>query len=170
MPKAAVYEYQRSAPGKTRSGLPGSLGPCRRNRSPLRCRYFLTASSGNVFRLRIRLIFRLRASGLSLSIVHQDSILTGTAVFNTLRNKQRFGFQVRRGSREWPRIHRLVKAHAFVCLRTIWRRQERSPRLTLGSMSTAACSGSISEPASPTFMILIICNGRHFSRPCCPLY
>jgi hypothetical protein len=52
---------------KTRSGLPGRFERWSRYRSPFRCRYRRTASSGFVSVARIRDIFRLRSEVVSLS-------------------------------------------------------------------------------------------------------
>jgi hypothetical protein len=55
--------------GRTMSGLPGRSRLCNRKRYPIECRMRRTASSGFVCLPRIRLIKRLRFSGLKVSAI-----------------------------------------------------------------------------------------------------
>ena len=52
----------------TISGLPGNSFRCNENRKPIRCNKERTRFSGRVSRLRMRLMFQLRCSGVRRSI------------------------------------------------------------------------------------------------------
>lgn len=69
--------------GNTRSGLPGRSRRCSRYRRPSRCRNRLTSSSGEVSWLRIRRIFSLRRSGVSVSTAPVYGSRRGESVFRS---------------------------------------------------------------------------------------
>lgn len=68
VPKAPMHENHGQARNQHNNRLPRQLLPTQRKRKPIRCNKERTRFSGRVSRLRMRLMFQLRCSGVRRSI------------------------------------------------------------------------------------------------------